>query len=162
MNGVASFLRASYWARFLIPVGLVLIVFSIFVFIGVDKTKNYPETEATVCEVKLIEEAYDDPDGTHHEATYTVFVDYTVDGKVYGHVEYGDFQAGYKTGDKVTIRYNPDKPEEITQPNTFLLPILLLAGGVAALVGGIASIVVEVKKHKKLKEQEKEWATDGN
>lgn len=161
-NGFARFFRAFYLARFLIPVGVILILVSVFVFMAVDKSKDYPETEATVSKIELFEEEYTESDGTVHEATYTVYVDYTVDGKDYKNVEYGVFQKGYKAGDKVTIKYNPENPEDITQPNTFLLPILLLAGGVAALVGGIASIVVEVKKHKKLKKQEEEWTTDGN
>lgn len=161
LNALGKFFRESMVARFLIPAGLVLIIFSVFVFIGVDKTSRYPKIEAEVSSVELYEAShYDEVSDTWTEDTYKVNVKYTVDGTDYDS-EYGIFSGNYNVGDKVTICYNPDNPNEIAQPNGILLPIIILALGVASIAGGVISIVVAVKKHKKLKEQEKEWTTDG-
>ena len=62
-----------------------------------------------------------------------------------------------KAGDQMSIYYNPADPSQITQTTRQVIPIVMLAAGVAALVGGIVSIVNSVKRNKKLKEQEKEW-----
>lgn len=160
MNTIAKFFRESMAARFLIPAGLILIVFSVFVFIGVDKTSRYPKIEAQVSSVELYEAGhYDEVMENWTEDTYRVTVKYTIDGIDYDN-EYGIFPAGYNVGDKVTICYNPDNPNEISQPTGILLPIIILALGVASIAGGVISIVVAVKKHNKLKEQEKEWVKD--
>ena len=160
LNKVSKFFRESYWAMALIPVGIILMVVSIFVFNGVDHIKDFVKTEAVVTNTVLQEEEYTDINGNHYDATYTVYVKYTVDETEYEN-EYGIF-SNYHVGDRVTICYNPDDPNEIAQPNGIAVPIIILALGIASFTGGIASIVVAVKKHKKLKEQEKEWSTDGN
>jgi hypothetical protein len=155
MNGIARFFRESMIARFFIPLGIILIIFSIFVFINNNKTKNYPKVEVEVSKTELYEEATTDSDGNSVEATYTVYVKYTVDGKEY-EVEYGVF-SGFKVGDKKTLVYNPDNPEEISDPPSTLLAIILLVGGIASLAGGIFSAVKSVKKYKAMKLQEEGW-----
>ena len=57
----------------------------------------------------------------------------------------------------MTIYYNPADPNEITQTKSLIVPIIIIAVGIAALVGGILSAVNAVKKYGKMKEQEKEW-----
>lgn len=155
MNGITRFFRESMVARFLIPLGLVLIVFSIFAFMNNEKTKNYPKTEAVVSKTELYEDAYTDADGNRVEATYTVYVKYTVDGVEYEEV-YGQF-SGYKVGDKKTIVYNPSNPKEISDPPSMILAFIILIGGIGAFVGGIISAVRAVKKYKTMKHQEEEW-----
>ena len=155
LNKIASFFRSAYWPMFFIPVGLVMTVFGIFAFKAVDRIKGFPETEAVVTRIELYEDATVDDEGNRTEATYTVYLKYTVEGKEYEN-EYGVF-SGYKAGDTVKICYNPEDPDDIAQPNGIGLPIGLLAAGLASITGGIIATVVAVKKHKKLKEQEKEW-----
>lgn len=159
MNKFVKFVRDYSMAAFFLPAGLLLIIFSIFAFLFVDKTKDYTKTEATVSKTILYERAYTDEDDVHHDATYRVFVKYTVDGRVYNE-EYGVF-SNYKEGDKLTVKYNPDNPSEVVQPNTIILPICLLIGGVAATIFSIISIISTNKKNKKFKLQEEAW-TDGN
>ena len=156
MQRVAKFFRDSYLARFLIPVGLILIVVSIFVFIFVDNTKGYVKTEAVVSNMVLVEEEYTDIDGNFHDAVYTVTVKYTVNGTEYEN-ELGDY-SNLHVGDKITIAYNPSNPNDICQPSGIILPIILLVAGIASTIGGIVSIVVVVRKNKKLKLQEEEWS----
>ncbi|MBQ8892202.1 MAG: DUF3592 domain-containing protein [Bacilli bacterium] len=158
MNDVFTFFRETGTGRFFTILGIILLVFSFFLYVGVNNTKNYIKTEAIVSKTELYEDAYYDGD-THYDATYTVYVKYTVDGQEYNE-EYGVF-SGYKEGDKVTISYNPSNPSEIAQPNGFALPIVFFIVGVISLAGGVISIVKAVKKQKMLKEQEKGWA-NGN
>lgn len=160
LNKMATFFRESYWARFLLPVGLILMIFSIFVFIAVNNTKDFIKTEAEVSKIELFEPAFMETDGTLHEATYTIYVKYVVNEINY-ESEFGIFLEGYNIGDKVTICYNANNPNEISQPNSVLLPIILLTAGIGTFICGIISIIIAVKKHKILKEQEKEW-TNGN
>ena len=156
MNNIAAILRESKLARFFIPAGLILIVFGIAVFIINQKNQNYVKTEATVTKAELEQEAHTDEKGNRTEATYNISVKYSVDGK--------DYEAGLsglpekKSGEKMTIYYNPDDPAMITQTKSLILPLAFIAGGIVALVGGIISGINAVKKYKKMKNQEKEWA----
>ena len=156
MNNIYTFFRETSTGRFFIPAGLILIIFSIFLFIATDHNKNYIKTEAVVSRTELVEEAYTDADGNRVDATYKVYVKYTVDGQEYDE-ELGEL-PNYKQGDKITICYNPENPSQISQPTTIILPIALLVAGIAALIGGIVSIMKALKKHKAMKEQEKGWA----
>ena len=81
MNKMFSFMRESSTARFLIPVGIILIVFGAFVFVANTKNQNYVKIEATVTDVKEEEEIVTDGDGTHSSTIYNVTVSYEVDGK---------------------------------------------------------------------------------
>lgn len=156
MNKLAALLRESRLARFLIPAGLILIVAGVIFFIAVNNTKDYIKTEASVTKTELEQEAYTDSDGERTEATYIVSLKYTVDGKEY-EAELGG-QPDRKAGDKMTIYYDPADPANITQTNSPIIPIVILALGAAALVGGIVSAVNAVKRMQKMKDQEKEWA----
>lgn len=155
MNGIITFFRESKTARFLIPLGIILIIFSIFLFISSNHNKDYIKTEATVSKVELVREATYDVDGNREEAMYRIFVKYTVDGNEYD-TELGEMFE-QKVGDKITIVYNPSNPTEISQPSSMILNIAMLVGGVAALVGGIVSAVNAIKRRKKMKEQERSW-----
>ena len=156
MNNIATFFRESRTARFLIPAGIVLIVFSIFMFIISNQNKNYLEVEATISRVELSREATIDAEGNREEAMYKIFVKYNVNDFEYEN-ELGEMYK-QKVGDKIKIVYNPDNPNEISQPSNMILNICLLVGGIAALVGGIISAINAVKKHKKMKNQEEAWS----
>ena len=158
MNGLATFFRESRTARFFIPLGIILIVFGAIVFVINSQNQNYIETESIISKVELYQEAYTDEDGNHIEALYDISVKYTVDGKEY-ESELGA-QSKREIGDKVKIYYNPSDPSQITQTKSMILPIVIIVLGIASLVGGIVSAVNAVKKHKRMKEQEKGWANE--
>lgn len=157
LNRFPKFVRDYSTAGFFMLLGIVAIVFSIFYLNFYNKTKNYPTTEAIVTKTELYEEEHYDED-THYDATYTVYVEYTVDGKTYNE-EYGIF-PNMKKGDKVTVSYNPDKPEEVTQPasNIWLIGSIILS--IISLMIACFSIIRTIKKNKKLKLQEMEWKHD--
>ena len=156
MNKIATILRESKTARFLIPAGLALIVFGIIFFTISKQNQDYIKTECTVTRVDLEAEASTDADGNTVPATYTVFVKYTVDEKEY-EAELGGMSK-YKEGDKMTIYYDPSDPSQITQTKSLVIPLIIIAAGIAALAGGIVSGIHTIKRYQKMKEQEKEWS----
>ena len=81
---------------------------------------------------------------------------YTVDGKEYRTDL--DGVSKYEVGDKMTIYYDPADPLQVTMTTSLLVPILIMAGGIAMLAGGIVSAVNAVKRYNKMKAQEEEWA----
>ena len=157
MNSIATFFRESRIARFLIPLGIILIVFSIFMFITDNHNKNYIEIEATVSKVELTREATTDVDGNHEEAMYNIYVKYNVNDFEYDNL-LGEMYK-QKVGDKIKIVYNPDNPNEISQPGSMILNICLLAGGIISLVAGIISAINAIKRHKKMKSEEEAFAS---
>ena len=155
LNKFAKFNRAYSLALFMLPAAVILIVFGIYSIGPVAQRLNYPQTEATVIRAELYEEAYYDSDDTYHDATYTIFVKYTLDGQEYEE-EYGVFPK-MNEGDKVTINYNPNDYHDIGQPNSMLLPYGIIAAGMAALAVGVVSVIRARNKNKALKQQEEEW-----
>lgn len=153
-NRFVKFNRDYALTMFMLPAALILIVFGCISIGPVAQRLNYPQTEATVTKAELYEEAYYDGDN-HHDATYTIFVKYTVDGQEYEE-EYGVFPK-MNEGDKVTINYNPNDYRDIGQPNSMLLPYGIIAAGVVALAVGVVSVIRTRNKNKALKQQEEKW-----
>ena len=156
MNKIITIIRESRLARFLIPAGLMLTVFGVFFFVINSKNQDYIKTEATVTRVELEQEAYTDTSGNRVEATYLIGLKYNVNGQDY-ESELGGLSK-LNVGEKMTIYYNPADPVQITQTTSLILPVILIAAGIAALVGGAVSISNAAKKLKRMNEQEKEWA----
>ena len=156
MNKLAELARESSLARFLIPVGMILIVFGVITSGFAVDTDGYRKTEAVVSRTELVEPESNDGD-VHTDALYDVYVKYTVDGKEYEE-EFGLF-PGYSEGDEVTISYDPADPAAIAQPGSLALsPVIFIAAGVVMLAGGAVSIVKVVQKQKRMKQQEEEWS----
>jgi len=155
MNKLATFMRESGPARALIPIGLILIIVGVVVFVINSKNQDYIQVQSTVTKVEIAEEASTDADGNTVEATYDATVKYTVKGEEY---EATLNNVGkYKEGDKITIYYNPKDPSQVTMTKSMILPIALVIGGLVAFIAGIVSAANAVKKHKNMKKQEKEW-----
>ena len=156
MNDLITIIRESRLARFLVPAGLILIICGIVFTVAAVRSKDYVKTEAVISNVELEEEAHKDSSGNKVEATYVVTVRYTVNGKEY-ESELGGLSER-NVGDKMTIYYDPSDPSRITQSKSPIIPLILVAAGIAALIGGIVSAVNTVKKFKRMKEQERSWA----
>ena len=158
MNKMFTFMRESQTARFFIPAGLILIIFGIVVFVITLNNQNYIKIEATVTNVEETQETNVDDDGTNTTTVYNATVNYIVDGKEY--TQTLDNVSKCKVGDKMDIYYNPKDPNQITQTKSLILPSVIIFAGIASLVGGIISAVNAVKRHKKMKEQERSWANE--
>ena len=158
MNKMFTFMRESQTARFFIPAGLILIIFGIVVFVITLNNQKFIKIEATVTNVEETQETNVDDDGTNTTTVYNATVNYTVGGKEY--TQTLDNVSKCKVGDKMDIYYNPKDPNQITQTKSLILPIVIIVAGIASLVGGIISAVNAVKRHKKMKEQERSWANE--
>ena len=156
MNNIFTFMRESQVARFFIPLGLFLTIFGVIAFIIIFNSQNYIEIEATVLNVEEVQEVSDDGDGTI--TVYNATVSYVVGSEEYQ--KELDNVSKCKTGDKITIYYNPSNPNEVTQTKSFILPIIIIGFGIVSFVVGIISAVNGVKKHKKMVEQERSWINE--
>lgn len=154
MNKLFAIARATGFGRFLIAAGLMLLVFGLAALILPGDTSGFVETVAVVSRVEPDQPAYRDSEG-EHEATDAIYIRYSAEGEEY-EVYFGSF-AGFRVGDTVTIRYNPDAPQQFTQPGNTVISLAMIAGGAAALAGGSVSLVRAVKKSRKMKQQEEEW-----
>ena len=83
MNKIITIIRESALARFLIPAGIILIVFGVVFFGASKRNQHHKETEAQVTKVMLEEAASTDATGNRTEATYQLGLKYTVDGQEY-------------------------------------------------------------------------------
>ncbi len=154
MNKLFTFFRATATARFFIPAGIFAVVFGVLLLSFANKSKNWTRTEAVVTRTELAEEEYTE-DGEHHEATYYTYVRYEAGGGTYEEL-LGEL-SGFKEGDVVKVIYDPDHPENVSQPVGMILPFVFIGAGIAAAVFGAVSLIRELKKEKALRDQEKEW-----
>lgn len=155
MNRIITIIRESALARFLIPAGVILIVFGVVFFGASKRNQNYKEVKAAVTSVELEEAASTDATGTRTEATYLLGLKYTVGGTEYEADLSG--MSKYEVGDGITIYYDPANPSQITQTKSFIIPLVIIAAGIAAVVGGIVSGVNAIQRYNKMKAQEREW-----
>ena len=155
MNKIITIIRESALARFLIPAGVILIVFGVVFFGASKRNQHYEKTEAQVTSVVMEEAASTDANGNRTEATYLLGLKYTVDGK-----EYETHLSGMskrEVGDRITIYYDPADPNQITQTKSLIIPLVIIAAGIGACVGGIVSGVNAIRRYKNMKAQEREW-----
>ena len=155
MNKIATIIRESGTARFLIPAGIMLVVFGIIFFSASKRNKDYIQTESSVAAIELEEAEHTDGKGNRTEATYTLTVKYVVNGREYEAELPG--MSKYEPGEKIRIYYNPLDPGQITQTKSLIIPLGIIAAGIAAIVGGIISGVNAIRKYKSMKAQEREW-----
>ena len=154
MNKLASFARDYSFASFFIPFGVILVIVGLIFGNTITKRSEFPEIDSVVTRAELEEEAYSDGENSH-EATYRIYVSYTVDGKEYEE-ELG-VMSEIKPGTHVKINYDPANPADISQATKMIVPIIMIIAGAVAFVAGIVSIFVTSKKRKALKQQEEEW-----
>ena len=155
MNKIITIIRESALARFLTPAGIILIVFGVVFFGASKRNQHYKETEAQVTNVMLEEAASTDATGNRTEATYLLGLKYTVDGQEYKNDL--SCMSKYEVGDRITIYYDPADPNMITQTKSLIIPLVIIAAGIAAVVAGIVSGVNAIRRYKNMKAQEREW-----
>lgn len=155
MNKIITIIRESALARFLIPAGVILIVFGVVFFGASKQNQHYKQTEARVASVELETAASTDANGNRTEATYLLGLQYTVDGKEYEADLSG--MSKHEEGDGITIYYDPADPSRITQTKSLIIPLIIIAAGIAAVVGGIVSGINTIQKYKKMRAQERGW-----
>lgn len=126
-------------------VGIYLIVNGIGDYAGQSRQKDWIPIEATVTDVSSEE----DTSSTLHSSHSTYYImayEYAVDGETYtGRT--GRMSSPRLVGDTITVKYDPEMPEEntaILSPNTRDLVTLLILGTAIAVVGFFLSGVLEL------------------
>lgn len=135
-------------------VGIGLIVDGIGDYADQSHQKDWISIEATVTDVSSEE----DTSSTLHSSHSTYYImayEYAVDGETYtGRT--GRMSSPHLIGTAITVKYNPEMPEEntaILSPNTHDLVVLLILGTAIAVVGFFLSGGLELfrnllrKKH---------------
>lgn len=147
MNKIARLFRDTGPLRFLLPVGIVLIIFGIFMLKLTPQ--KYEQTTGTITAVTETLDTTDDVTRT----VYDVEFDYTVDGKVY-HSSFSGLSDRPAEGDRITVYYDPADPSRISNTkSTGLIGIILIIIGVICIAGGIFSAVKLFGKSRRLDEQ---------
>ena len=137
-------------------VGIYLIVNGIKDYAEQSRQKDWLTTQATVTDVSS--EVVRSSPGRHGSNSSTYYImayEYAVDGETYtGRT--GRMSSPRLVGDTITVKYDPEMPEEntaILSPNTRDLLVLLILGTAIAVVGFFLSGGVELfrnllrKKH---------------
>lgn len=119
-------------------IGIIFIVVSILL-LSKNANTNYAEITGTI--VDITEEWNPTADVDEDQYDHHTFVDYTVDGKEYKHVELGQYSSTMKIGDKVDFLYNVDDPAEISSKGGKLFGIIGIVAGVLIIVIGIFSFL---------------------
>lgn len=117
-------------------VGIGLIADGIGNYVDQSRQKDWITTSATVTDVSS-EEGSSSSLHNSHITYYIMTYEYVVDGKTYTGST-GRMSSPRLVGDTITVKYDPEMPEEntaILSPNTRDLVVLLILGTAIAVVG---------------------------
>ena len=130
---------ASSILRFIaIIFAVVFLVFGVFAIVECVKYKDYVTFEADVTA------AYNAPSSTETTEHY-IDISYTYNGTEYKTTQ--QVITDYKVGDKIKIRLNPDKPDQLAG-NIKMLVFIILAGvfGLISLIMGLVAFFIRKVK----------------
>ena len=117
---------------FTLIIGIACVIIGIIILISHFNAQKKQSAETTAIVIRIDSEMETDSDGLDTRWYYPV-VEYTVDGKKYENrlTNSGSTNSTeYKEGQKITIKYNPDNPDELSKE-----------GDKGGLIGGIFFIV---------------------
>ena len=120
-----------------ILVSLMFLVGGLIFFFCYDPAAYDSQGTGTVADIVESFDTAGDMDDTH----YDVYIDYTVDGKKYEHVEYFEYHTGMKVGDKVEFFYMSRDPSQIAGSSKNAGPYIGLAFAVVGLVMLVVTVV---------------------
>lgn len=154
-NKLGRFFRNTQALSFCLVAGIALLVMGIL-FV-VNAPDHYEEATGTVTAIREYEEETTEPDtGTRFETHYEVSFVYRVRGTEYNN-SFDYLTNDYKVGDKITVWYNPEKPDQISNTkNVFLFGIIMIVAGAGFLFLGIFLTVRAFKKSKRLDQLKEE------
>lgn len=129
--------------------GLVILGISIFVCLNYHDLDG--KTNAIIVDIQkeLIDVFTDDNDLYPEEQyDYKVFIDYSVDGQEYKHVQYDSYDSSMKVGQEIEIQYDTKDPSNIQSTNskTFIYAFIVI--GALASTFGVFRTVKSVKSDK--------------
>lgn len=148
-NQLRRFSSNTAVLRFLLPIGLILIVFGVMLFNSTPD--KYEETKGTVTNVT----AHMNDD----DEVYDIDFEYTVGTQKYSNT-FVDMNEAKKVGDEIKVFYDPANPESVSNSkNTGIFGVAFIVIGAAAVAFSIYSTVKSFKKTRQMDEQIK--ATGG-
>lgn len=128
-NKLGRFMRDSGPARFFVPLGVVLLIFSIFLFMF--QSENYIETVGKITSVTEGMEANQ----------YDIGITYMADGKEYENT-FLNIAGKYNVNDDIKVFYDPQDPGRISNGRTTVVhALIVLAAGIASIGFGIFKTV---------------------
>ena len=140
-NKFSGSVQSGAAAKFLIPIGIVMIVFGI-IMLSIN-TDNFIETTGRV--ISVTECPYEEGEVQQ----YDIEIRYTVDGKDYEAV-LANQSGDYKNGDEIKLFYDPANPANTTNTKSKVLPLIMTGAGALVLVFGVYKTVTDLKKKKEL------------
>ncbi len=129
---------------FSIIFAVVFVVAGIFVIVmGVNRLNSKKDYDASTTGVIVgIEREWTgtDEDG-FDQYSYTVYIDYEVDGQKYENVQYPSYDSSMQKGGEVEVLYQSSDPTNIAEGNlTGNATIMIVIGAVCALLGAAAVV----------------------
>lgn len=129
---------------FSIIFAVVFVVAGIFVIVmGVNRLNSKKDYDASTTGVIVgIEREWTgtDEDG-FDQYSYTVYIDYEVDGQKYENVQYPSYDSSMQKGGEVEVLYQSSDPTNIAEGNlTGNATIMIVIGAVCALFGAAAVV----------------------
>jgi len=109
--------------------GIVAVIFGSNAY---QKTKSFVETTATISRVEV---EYKTSSRDSSDKSYTVFVNYRLNGKDYRDVQLDYYEDGYEEGKTIPIFYNPQDPSDITGVTLKSAKMLIGVGILVILIG---------------------------
>ena len=127
-NKLTRLMRNSGPARVLVPIGIILIVFGIIMFLF----RPAGELVETVGTVTSVTEATADGDGKEYDVGFS----YTVDGREYQNV-FPNLTGTFSIGDAIKVFYDSENPGNVanTKSGGFIAPVLIIFGVLAIAYG---------------------------
>lgn len=141
MNGDNIFLkviRKSGPAKFLILLGLAVVVFGMLMLIF--NTDNYIKTTGRITSVTECLKEEDEAQG------YDIDFTYSVKGKELTGT-FSNLGGTYNVGDDIDVYYDPGNPGNISNSKTGFLPIIIIVAGAGIMIFGVYKIVIAVKNN---------------
>ncbi len=129
---------------FSIIFAVVFVVAGIFVIVmGVNRLNSKKDYDASTTGVIVgIEREWTgtDEDG-FDQYSYTVYIDYEVDGQKYENVQYPSYDSSMQKGGEVEVLYQSSDPTNIAEGNlTGNATIMIVIGAVCVLFGAAAVV----------------------
>ena len=150
-NKLARFMRNTGNLRVFLPLGLILIVVGVIMYMN--SPSKYAETTAKITNVN----EYKNND---NETVYDYDLEFTVDGKTYTSI-FAAMPDKKNVGDTVTIYYDPANPESTSNTkHTGMISVVMAVAGVAMVAFSVLSTVKKVQKSREL--DAKTRPADGN
>lgn len=99
---------------------IVIVMLSVFLVVGLYTIKNSIESitkgkdiQATVTDVRTDRSHSGSGRRRRSRTEYIAYVSYEYNGQTYDNIRAGKVSMGTHTGEKITVRINPDKPSQI-------------------------------------------------